>query len=118
MPKSKVLKPFDYSFDGVTVQKASVGDEIDFLDMTAGLQKEGYVESFGEADPHTEPVVPTVPVVDEVVTGPAVDPAPEVTPEVVPEPIIEATPEPTVVVPPDHVVEPLAPPPQRRNKRR
>lgn len=38
-----VLRAFDYSFDGVTALKAAPGDDIDFRDMTDGLQAEGYV---------------------------------------------------------------------------
>lgn len=41
---AKVLRAFDYSFDGVTALKAKVGDFIDFGDMTAGLEAEGYIE--------------------------------------------------------------------------
>lgn len=41
---SKVLRAFDYSFDGITALKANVGDDIDFRDMTVGLAAEGYIE--------------------------------------------------------------------------
>lgn len=41
---SKVLRKFDYSFDGVTALTALVGDDIDFKEMTAGLVAEKYIE--------------------------------------------------------------------------
>ena len=79
MPKSKVLKPCDYSFDGVRAKKALVGDEIDFGDMTAGLASEGYVEA-ATGKPEVAAPEPAEPVVEPVIE-PAVDPEPVVTPE-------------------------------------
>lgn len=52
---AKVLRAFDYSFDGVTALKASVGDDIDFLDMTDGLVAEGYVSAEPTQEPAQEP---------------------------------------------------------------
>lgn len=62
--KSKVLKAFDYAFDGIRVQRANIGDEIDFLDMTDGLAAEGYIEKGTEVETQA-PVEPVEPAADD-----------------------------------------------------
>ena len=106
--KSIVLRPFDYSFDGVRALKALVDQKIDFLDMTDGLTAEGYVaptEDDETVDVVVAEVVATEPAVETSVTGvepvtePVIEPTTEpavvvemvVESEVVPEPVIEAS---------------------------
>jgi hypothetical protein len=82
---AKVLRAFDYSFDGVTVLHASVDDDIDFGELSAGLAGEKFIEagetSAGSPEPVVETVTETVaetvatPVVETVVT-PAVENTP------------------------------------------
>ncbi|MNL46185.1 hypothetical protein D3C87_1688720 [compost metagenome] len=45
----RVVKPFPYSEDGLTLVDLNVGDERDFGDLTAGLLAEGWVEVASEA---------------------------------------------------------------------
>jgi len=58
----KVVRPFAYSVDGLTLVDLSVGDERDFGDLAAGLLKEGYIEPASAAvvEPEEEPVAETV----------------------------------------------------------
>ncbi|WP_153417325.1 hypothetical protein [Sinorhizobium medicae] len=57
----KVVRPFAYSVDGLTLVDLSVGDERDFGDLTVGLLKEGYIEPAAAAvEPTDEPVPETV----------------------------------------------------------
>jgi hypothetical protein len=71
---SKVLRAFDYSFDGITALKANVGDDIDFRDMTVGLAAEGYIE-LGAPVPQTAQVDDVVSAADEDLADP-VEPEP------------------------------------------
>lgn len=65
----KVVKPFPYSEDGVTLIGLNVGDERDFGALAEGLASEGWVEAVdGSVEPTPEP-------------EPAPEPAPEPTPE-------------------------------------
>lgn len=95
---SKVLRSFDYSFDGITALKANIGDDIDFGDMTSGLEAEGYVEA-GEM-----PVV--------VDSGTTVEPVVEPVVETVVEPVVTQIVEPVI----EPVVASPAPPPTRKRR--
>lgn len=46
----KVVRPFPYSEDGLTIVHLIAGDERDFGILTAGLVAEGYVEAV-QVDP-------------------------------------------------------------------
>lgn len=65
---AKVVKPFPYYGDGVTLENLNVGDERDFGTMTDGLVRAGFV-SVGEApveqtaEPLTEPPLETKPAI-------------------------------------------------------
>lgn len=45
----KVVRPFPVSWDGLTLENLSVGDERDFGEMTAGLLAERYIEAIEPA---------------------------------------------------------------------
>lgn len=57
----RVVRPFPYSEDGLTLVDLNVGDERDFGDMAGGLVAEGWVETAVEAvvkrDDETAPAV-------------------------------------------------------------
>ena len=77
----RVVKPFPYANDGVTLVDLNVGDERDFGELASGLISEGWVETVDgaiEPEPLPEPV-------------PAPEPVPEPVPEPapVPEPVAE-----------------------------
>ena len=77
---AKVLREFDYSFDGVTALKAKIGDDIDFGDMTVGLVAEDYVAA------DAAPVTPAVVNVESTAPDAEAEPAPEPEPEPKPSP--------------------------------
>jgi hypothetical protein len=53
----KVVKPFPYSEDGITLIGLNVGDERDFGELAGGLASEGWVEAVdGSFEP--EPIEP------------------------------------------------------------
>ncbi len=57
----RVVRPFAYSADGLTLVDLNVGDERDFGDLTSGLLKEGYIDPVSAvAEPAGEPLAEAV----------------------------------------------------------
>jgi hypothetical protein len=78
----KVVKPFPFAADGVTLVDLDVGDERDFGGLADGLMAEGWVEAGEDAEPAVEPVAPVAePVAAQVEPVVTAEPEPAVEPE-------------------------------------